>query len=214
MIVYVVIFLIILVFALPALVALGFFSVVALSFGHLGISPTSAILVLLAMFVGSFLNIPLGRARVVIVEEPGFLGLFRKRARRLQGISLNVGGGLIPLMLVGILLPGLPLGSTAFATGIVALSAFLFSKHIPLRGIVLPMGLTALVTVVAALLIASNHAPAVAFVAGVTGVLIGADLMRLPDVMRREQGMLSIGGAGVFDGIFLIGIISALLAGL
>jgi len=31
--------------------------------------------------------------------------------------------------------------------------------------------------------------------------------------VQKFGGFLSIGGAGVFDGIFLIGIISALLAG-
>ncbi|MCH7552064.1 DUF1614 domain-containing protein, partial [Patescibacteria group bacterium] len=46
------------------------------------------------------------------------------------------------------------------------------------------------------------------------GVLIGADLLRLPKVMKGEVGIMSIGGAGVFDGIFLVGIVAALLAGL
>ncbi|HXK31975.1 MAG TPA: DUF1614 domain-containing protein, partial [Candidatus Paceibacterota bacterium] len=51
-----------------------------------------------------------------------------------------------------------------------------------------------------------------AFVSGTLGVLIGADILNLRKI-RKYGGFLSIGGAGVFDGIFLIGIISALLAG-
>jgi len=39
--------------------------------------------------------------------------------------------------------------------------------------------------------------------------LIGADLMNLSQV--TGAGMMSIGGAGVYDGIFLVGIISALI---
>jgi len=33
-------------------------------------------------------------------------------------------------------------------------------------------------------------------------------------VMREGQGILSIGGAGAFDGIFLVALIAAFLAGL
>jgi len=51
--------------------------------------------------------------------------------------------------------------------------------------------------------------------AGSLGTLIGADLMHM--VNRRTWAMLdapllSIGGAGTFDGIFLAGIIAVLLA--
>ena len=46
-------------------------------------------------------------------------------------------------------------------------------------------------------------------------MLFGADFLNIPRVLRQGEGaVLSIGGAGVFDGIFLIGVISALLAGL
>ncbi|MDP2663865.1 MAG: DUF1614 domain-containing protein, partial [bacterium] len=51
-----------------------------------------------------------------------------------------------------------------------------------------------------------------AFVSGTLGVLIGADILNLRKI-QRYGGFLSIGGAGVFDGIFLVGVISALLAG-
>ncbi|GAI02978.1 unnamed protein product, partial [marine sediment metagenome] len=36
----------------------------------------------------------------------------------------------------------------------------------------------------------------------------------LRKIRKTAPGLISIGGAGVFDGIFLVGIISALLAGL
>ena len=52
----------------------------------------------------------------------------------------------------------------------------------------------------------------VAFVAGVLGPLVGADLMLLKDITRVSAGMLSIGGAGTFDGIVLSGMLAALLA--
>jgi uncharacterized membrane protein len=76
--------------------------------------------------------------------------------------------------------------------------------------------------------------PPVAYVAGTLGTLIGADLLNLPLVLRggllaagpqrmwpwgnppqvdpTKPRILSIGGAGVFDGVFLTGIIAAFLA--
>jgi uncharacterized membrane protein len=54
--------------------------------------------------------------------------------------------------------------------------------------------------------------PAVAFVAGVLGPLIGADLLHLRDIETLETGIASIGGAGTFDGIILSGIVVAYLA--
>ena len=58
---------------------------------------------------------------------------------------------------------------------------------------------------------AAQRAP-VAFVAGVLGPVQGADLLHLKDIKRVSAGMLSIGGAGTFDGIVLSGIVAALLA--
>ena len=52
----------------------------------------------------------------------------------------------------------------------------------------------------------------VAFTAGVLGPLIGADLMHLRDISRMSVGVLSIGGAGTFDGIVLSGVLAALAA--
>ena len=63
-----------------------------------------------------------------------------------------------------------------------------------------------------ALLLAPGNAPPVAYVAGTLGTLIGADLLHLPDLRRFDTQLLSIGGAGVHDGIFFAGLVAALLA--
>jgi len=63
-----------------------------------------------------------------------------------------------------------------------------------------------------AILIAGDYAPQVAYISGVMGTLIGADLMRLHQIQRLKYFFLSIGGAGVFDGIYLVGLVSVLLA--
>ena len=52
----------------------------------------------------------------------------------------------------------------------------------------------------------------IAYVSGTLGTLIGADLLNLGHIAELGAPMASIGGAGTFDGIFLSGIIAALLA--
>ena len=70
-----------------------------------------------------------------------------------------------------------------------------------------------IVAALAAVLLAPDQAPPVAFVAGVVGPLVGADILHLKDVNRiATTGVASIGGAGTIDGIVLSGILSAYLA--
>ncbi len=52
----------------------------------------------------------------------------------------------------------------------------------------------------------------VAFVIGITGPLIGADLLHWKDFKSVAAGTVSIGGAGTWDGIVLSGLLAALLA--
>jgi uncharacterized membrane protein len=70
----------------------------------------------------------------------------------------------------------------------------------------------ALVAALLALLLAPGHAAPVAFIAGIAGPLIGADLLHLRDISKMASGIASIGGAGTFDGIVLSGIVAAYLA--
>lgn len=62
-----------------------------------------------------------------------------------------------------------------------------------------------------ALSLAPDSTAPVAFIAGVIGPLIGADLLHLKDVGKLGAGMVSIGGAGTFDGIVLSAIFAAYL---
>jgi uncharacterized membrane protein len=79
-----------------------------------------------------------------------------------------------------------------------------------------------------------GHAAPVAYISGTLGTLVGADLLNLPSVLKGgllaagpqrifwrgpapapdpgKPRILSIGGAGIFDGIFLTGLIAAFLA--
>jgi uncharacterized membrane protein len=53
-----------------------------------------------------------------------------------------------------------------------------------------------------------------AYIGGSLGTLIGADLVNLGNIRGLGAPVASIGGAGTFDGIFLIGIVAVLIASL
>ena len=64
-----------------------------------------------------------------------------------------------------------------------------------------------------AVLISWRNAAPLAYAGGSLGVLIGADLLNLDKLQGLGTPVLSIGGAGTFDGIFVTGIMAVLLAG-
>ncbi len=75
-----------------------------------------------------------------------------------------------------------------------------------------PVFVPPLVAAATAILTARRAAPAVAYIGGSVGTLIGADLLNLGVVQGLGAPVASIGGAGTFDGIFLTGIVAVLLA--
>ena len=200
--------------SLPFLFLFGFFKVLQFGFEKLGFPPELVLLVLFLMVVGSFVNIPLGKRKMVETTESHFFGLLKRRRYVAHGLSLNVGGAVIPLLIAGFFLFQVPLQPVLIATFLMVLISWRLSRVIPGKGIAVPFLMPPFFAVLFALLLASQDPVPVAFVSGTLGVLVGADLLRLPQAMKQNVSMMSIGGAGVFDGIFLVGIVSALLAGL
>jgi len=203
---------------LPILFILGYFHVVTVGFEKLGFSSETTILLLLAILIGSSINIPLGRQKLVQVEEPVFFGLFRQPRIKSQGIAVNLGGVVIPVLISLYFLylgwrQGFSLEPILIAIILMIIIAKLSARIIPGRGIVLPFFIPPLFAVIFALILSPGFAAPTAFISGVLGTLIGADLLNLRKVQKISPGFLSIGGAGVFDGIFLVGMVSALLAG-
>ncbi len=92
-----------------------------------------------------------------------------------------------------------------------ALVTRLLSKPVPGVGIVMPAWIPPLVAALLAFLLARGNPAPVAYISGTVGTLIGADLLNWPNFKKLGSQLISIGGAGVFDGIFLAGIVAALL---
>ncbi|MEK7542106.1 MAG: DUF1614 domain-containing protein [Patescibacteria group bacterium] len=203
-----------LIVAIPFLILFGLFHVATTGFEKLGLAPEAVLGVLLLMLVGSLINIPLGKRRFVEMEESHFFGLIRRKRLQQQGLSINVGGAVIPMLLVLYLLQKVPLQETLLASALMITICFLLARFVPGRGIAIPVLFPAFFATIFALVLAFDAAAPVAFISGVLGVLIGGDLLHLPRVLREGQGVMSIGGAGVFDGIFLVAIIAAFFAGL
>ena len=131
---------------------------------------------------------------------------------------MNVGGCLIPVGLVLYEIIQLaafnPPALVAAAAGCVvnSLVCYIIARPVTGIGIVMPGVVSPIIAAGTALLLAPDAPAPVAFAIGVIGPLVGADLMHLKDIEANEIGVVSIGGAGTFDGIVLSGIVAAYLA--
>jgi len=212
--------------ALLLLFPLFLADVMASALGKLGLSPTVSILVVISMFIGGVINVPVRKIPRVMSLEAAPLGLFGAQ-RLFPGwfgqssytvIAINAGGCIIPCLIVAYELHRIAAhGSTACALTAVAVAINVAVCHWVARpvanvGIVLTPLVPALVAAACGFIFVRDFAPPVAFTAGVLGPLIGADLLNLRRIGRVSAGMASIGGAGTFDGIVLSGLVATLLA--
>jgi len=175
-----------LVFVLPV-------RILAYAYRKIGVRPRYMFLILLATLLGQFVNIPLfslGRTLVAV----------------------NVGGALLPILLSLYLFSRLPLrGRMLIGTAIVTVIVHSLARIVPGAGIAVPWLVPPLTAAAVGLLLSFRQAPPVAYVAGSMGTLIGADLLNLQRIAEIGAPVVSIGGAGTFDGVFLTGIIAGLL---
>lgn len=213
-------------FLLLVLLPVAFGQVFAAALLKLRLDPMTAMMVIIAMIVGGGINIPVKRivrAEPLAVDPLAIFGL-PGRWPRLQRfrpetvIAVNVGGCLVPVSLalyeMAYLLAETAPPVVGLGLGILANVAICYWLARPIKkiGIALPGLVPPAVAALCALAFAPEQAPPVAFIAGVLGPLIGADLLHLRDIAQIEAGMASIGGAGTFDGIVLSGIVAAYLA--
>lgn len=205
---------ILLVLLVPLLLFLLFFDLVSFSFGKLGLSPNTALLVVILMLAGSLINIPITRRRVTYAPPRTVRGFFSGSQTTWSGIAINVGGAIVPFCLCLYLLTIVPsLWQIGLTTVVMALVSKAMARVVPGRGIVLPVFVPPILSALLAILVARDFAAPCAYIAGTMGTLIGADVLNLHRV-RNTPGMLSIGGAGLYDGIFLVGIVAVLLTAL
>jgi uncharacterized membrane protein len=132
-------------------------------------------------------------------------------------IAVNVGGALIPTAVSVYLLSHSSPSTVLYClvgVAAVALVTYLVARSVKGVGIVTPAFIPPIAAADAAMILVPGDPRIVAYVAGVLGTLIGADLLNLRAIPKLGAPVASIGGAGTFDGVFLSGILAVLLAGL
>src|SRR5439155_106289 len=124
-------------------------------------------------------------------------------------VALNVGGALIPILVsIYLLLRTRMYGRMLIGVALVAAVVHSLAHIVPGIGIAVPMIAPPLVAAAVGLVLSFRGAPPIAYVAGSMGTLIGPDLLNLRAVAHLGAPIVSIGGAGTFDGVFLTGIIA------
>jgi uncharacterized membrane protein len=192
----------------------------------IGLPPEAAFLALFASLVGSYVNIPLMKIAGGPTHPREIVDSFGVRYRlpvRYASadttLAINVGGALVPVLIsfyVLIYQPAVILPA-AIGIAIVAFVVHRYARPVPGIGIATPMFIPPIVAALVAVSLtaifgAGAHTDAVAYVSGVLGTLVGADLMNLGKLRDLGAPVASIGGAGTFDGVFLTGIVAVLLA--
>jgi uncharacterized membrane protein len=212
----------VLLFVFPFFFVDAFFGALA----KLGLTPGTSFLVVLGIFAGGLINIPVKRIPrddTLEIVPLGLFGFDRVLPRLVQRraytiIAVNVGGCIVPCLVAAYeMLRVWTVSGAALAILIAAVAAnsaicYRVARPVPNLGIALPPLVPAAVATAAGLLFVPALAPPIAFTVGVLGPLIGADLLHLKDIGRIGTGAASIGGAGTFDGIVLSGLIATLLA--
>lgn len=189
----------------------------SLVLSRLGLSPASASLLLVITLFGSALNLPLFKiASSFHYDEQNPLHKTQLPFQFTEGrtlIAINVGGGLIPILFSTYLTitSEVSVMVVILAISVVSTISYLFSRPIANLGIGMPLFVAPVSAAFTAMILSQENAPALAYVCGSLGVVIGADLLRIKDIRQLNTPIASIGGAGTFDGIFMTGIIAVLL---
>lgn len=223
--------------AAPIIIVYLFFRLTAEAFVQVGFSHWHAILMVFGSLVGSSVNIPLHGG--TITSYPPLFMQIATQLSSITGVSfasgfhpvalaINMGGCIIPVVVSLAILIKCQVSTSRAILGtlIVAMVTYRMAMPVANEGILLPVYVSPTLAAVCGLVLARRFqaAPALAYISGTVGTLLGADIFSLltPGVLAQMAPpepnapslTLSIGGAGVIDGIFLTGIIAVLLAAL
>ncbi len=190
----------------------------------LGIPPHVGLSIVFCILLGSFINIPLKRVKTVAKVPLNLRQLYganRWFSRQVfqkneMVIAVNVGGCVVPSALAIDQLVRLFNAEIIWFPIIAILInvavCYRLSEIKPGVGILLPAFLPGIIAALCGLILSPENPAAVAFCAGILGPLIGADLLRLNQIIALGSGSASIGGAGTFDGIVISGFIALILS--
>jgi uncharacterized membrane protein len=224
-------FLLILLVALMPSLAFSFREILV---SGLGLPPEAIGSFLMLSLIGSFMNVPVtevqSRVPMYRMREVRFFGVGLRVPRLEMGIrrtvvTINVGGAILPLLVsLYLLFWSIPIKSpdplltylkVLFVLAVETLVVYRSSRLIPGLGIATPAFVppvtVALATAFVHIFLETSCPTQIAYIGGTLGTLIGADLLNMGKISELGAPMVSIGGAGTFDGIYTTGLISVLL---
>lgn len=204
---------IVLIIAFPLLLFLIQLNIISIAFNNLGLSNTAAFLYFSGIIILSTVNIPVWKSKKVYTFEDNssYFPMLRRNVRDFI-LAVNLGGCVLPLLMSLYLMRNLDIKTLIPGLLIVVIVSYFSSRPVKYTGISIMFPVPLITTVICALIFASPASRAVyAFVSGTLGILIGADILHLGKWPKIGSGVLSIGGAGVFDSLFFIGLLSALI---
>lgn len=215
-------------FFLFLIILLPFFlaEVMLSALAKLGLDARQSVMAAIGIFLGSMINIPVKRFKNKASSNDTVSHMFGMNRMLFSNLpraettvlAVNLGGCIVPLLIAAYQIFRLSEMGLHYllACGIAVVVNILVCKYtarpVENMGIAIPALIPALAGAVLAIVLVPEQAPSVAFVAGVLGPLIGADLLHLQEIRQMNTPVASIGGAGTFDGIVLSGIIATLLA--
>ncbi|MEM2727015.1 MAG: DUF1614 domain-containing protein [Archaeoglobaceae archaeon] len=189
-----------------------------------GVDSDKSLLLLGMIVFGSLINIPLyERKGIELIQRYEIFGfIYSVRTKKKLVVAINIGGCVLPIILsMKLLLDVYDLISPLFLIGALLLSTLIiygFAKPVVGVGIVIPMLIPPVIATIASYtaIILSDAPiillPKLSFLIGVLSTVFGADIFHLREMERIGYGVISIGGAGTFDGIFLTGIFAVLFS--
>ncbi len=213
-------FLLILLGVLVALAFLAVLRVLQFAYAQLGIAPRTFFTWLFLSLAGSYVNLPILRLspeQMTRLYEVPFYGVpyVIPSVETSPGpiLAINVGGAIIPILLSLFLIVKNDLyRKAAWGVAIVSLACYLLAEPVAGVGIAIPVFYPPVIAAIVALSLSRRYAAPLAYACGSLGTLIGADLMNLGRIRGLGAPVMSIGGAGTFDGIFVVGLVAVLLA--
>jgi len=213
-------FLLILLGVLVALAFLAVLRVLQFAYAQLGIAPRTFFTWLFLSLAGSYVNLPILRLspeQMTRLYEVPFYGVpyVIPSVETSPGpiLAINVGGAIIPILMSLFLIVKNDLyRKAAWGVAIVSLACYLLAEPVAGVGIAIPVFYPPVIAAIVALSLSRRYAAPLAYACGSLGTLIGADLMNLGRVRGLGAPVMSIGGAGTFDGIFVVGLVAVLLA--
>lgn len=224
--------LLLLILAIPVVLIYIFLRLSETAFEIVGFDHWHASLAVFGSVLGSLVDIPLGTSSFSTYPE-WYIALASMISQDFPTkfhpiyLAINLGGCIIPLAISAHLLLRGRANPIKAAVGVAAVAAITYwaAAAVPGEGIELPFWLSPTLAAIFGLVLAGGYrgAPPLAYISGTLGTLLGADILSLltPGILpalsplsitKAKPLVLSIGGAGVFDGIFLTGIIAVLLA--